>query len=71
MHSMQSMENKSFAVRCVPSSIVIDQEAETVVTSLDCDKWKEFVETWYDSWIHFVTGDYSIITWSSYFPDME
>lgn len=68
---IQTMENKSFAIRCVPSSIVIDQEEETVVTSLDCDKWKEFVETWYDSWIHFVTGDYSIITWPSYFPDME
>ena len=35
---IDTIDKKSFAVRCVPSSIVIDQKTETIITSLDCDK---------------------------------
>ncbi len=56
---LEAIQAKTFTVRCVPSTINIDQEKKTVITSIDCDRWNYFLNTWYDSWIHFVTGDYS------------
>jgi hypothetical protein len=35
---IETIDKKLFAVWCVPSTIRIDQETETVITSLDCDK---------------------------------
>jgi len=64
---MWRKEEKNIAIRCIPSFIRIDQQTQTVITTIDCEKWQNFIASWFDTWIHVITGDYSDIVW----PDAE